>query len=65
MNTTQREITLIGGSSHGKEYILNDEFSVSMNKTLYPLPFDNDEIYTTCQLKSGQWIGYIAIEEEL
>jgi len=60
-----REITLIGGSSHGKEFGVNDEAGVVINNKITPPFADIEETYTVCQLRSGQWVGYIAIEKEL
>ena len=61
----QREITLIGGSRHGEKYVINDSAPIVVKGVLIPLSNDSKETYTICQLKSGQWIGYIAIEKEL
>jgi len=60
----QREITLIGGTRHGKQYVINDAAPVVVKSILVPLSTDSSETYTICQLKTGQWIGYIAIEKE-
>ena len=60
-----REITLIGGKRHGEIIILNKSaaFRIKPFKDV-SISGSNTDTYTICQLKSGQWIGYIATEIE-